>query len=792
MMRGQAALAGGEDKHFVPIWDGKPETFSHFVTEIRWTLNSTKKTERPLLASKIIRKGLQSEHSTLVSLLYKLDPDDFRSEDGVTKLVKFLEKSPLNRQPLPDAGNKIGGYYRRLKRRHQEPIPAFLVREDRTHDEMLKALQRLLRDRELSFDGYETSLSELKTFCGINPEDSVYYGPPEGDDDEDEEEEEEEDEEDEGEQRTPTPRSKGSRRSSKGSGRTSSTKKEEKIREKKIKGKDLLERLMEKGLMPLAALDVIRGWMILEMSTSTDDERRVIKAATQNRLGYQEVKQALLSMFEDRGKGNPFGGKGLYAQEMWDYDEPMSAYHQEDWTWWEDEAWNYYGQEGEWQWQDDEEEEDGNPEEDGPSDDVFVKLQEEQNEWEEQRKEIEAMLADNDRNLTEARKAVAQAAKDRGWGGTVQQRAPRSTSTYPYKGKGKGKPKGKAYLAESANMAKGWSGKGPKGKGKGLGWQSKGKIKKAGPPWATSYHVSMDFSDDDYEEEILAAETKAQSSQPQLGPEESLVDTGATATAGGRDAVQKLCAAIVAARPGTKIDINEAARPYFRYGSGKWGRALFRVTLTWKDVKMSMYALPSEGVPVLVGMRELASLQAYLGCANGRCLINGRRVELRKTTKGHLVMNLLQHAFVEDPAVKAPVEETPATQATTQSTFTTTKRIVNKPDKKVGWKWVPKEAPKLRKQVGFVQNPTYYKYHYMLEMVDLEEGDVEFLQCIASEAVGEQAKHLQVNDDDMEFLLPGSSGNAFDSTSKEGRAWRANRVSARRFAQKFGVRSKRP
>ena len=182
-LRGQAALGtGSEDRNFVPMWDGKPETFTHFVTEIRWTLNSTKNAERPLLASKIIRKGLQSEHSILVSLLYKLDPDDFRSEDGVTKLVKFLEKSPLNRQPLPDAGNKIGGYCRRLKRRHQEPIPAFLVSEDKTHDEMLKALQRLLQDRELSFDGYETSLSELKTFCGINPDDSVHYGPPEGDD----------------------------------------------------------------------------------------------------------------------------------------------------------------------------------------------------------------------------------------------------------------------------------------------------------------------------------------------------------------------------------------------------------------------------------------------------------------------------------------------------------------------------------------------------------------------------------------------------------------------------------
>ena len=91
---------------------------------------------------------------------------------------------------------------------------------------------------------------------------------------------------------------------------------------------------------------------------------------------------------------------------MWgDYDETMSAHHQEDWNWWDDEAWNCCGQEGEWQWQDEEEDgEDGDPEEDEPSDDVFVKLQEEQSECEEQRKD---MLADNDRNLTEARKAVS-------------------------------------------------------------------------------------------------------------------------------------------------------------------------------------------------------------------------------------------------------------------------------------------------------------------------------------------------------------------------------------------------
>ena len=75
--------------------------------------------------------------------MYKLRPEEFKSEKDVAKLIKYLEESPLNKQPLPDAGSAS--------------------------------------------------------------------------------------------------QSDESRR-----------------------GKDLLERLMEKGLMPLAALDVIRGWMVLE------------------------------------------------------------------------------------------------------------------------------------------------------------------------------------------------------------------------------------------------------------------------------------------------------------------------------------------------------------------------------------------------------------------------------------------------------------------------------------------------------------------------------------------------
>ena len=83
---------------------------------------------------------------------------------------------------------------------------------------------------------------------------------------------------------------------------------------------------------------------------------------------------------------------------------------------------------------------------------MLAALREHKREYENQRQEIEAMLAENDRNLMEARRAVAAAARDRGWG-SVQQRQPKPTSTYMTKGKSKGQPKGKkgAEMVEEAN-----------------------------------------------------------------------------------------------------------------------------------------------------------------------------------------------------------------------------------------------------------------------------------------------------------------------------------------------------
>ena len=172
---------GESNKTLIPLWDGKHETWAHFLAEIKWTVSSLKKDERPLLAARIIRKNLQQGPPSLVQLLYKLEPEDFKAEEDVDRLNKFLEQSPLNKQPLPDAGQKIGQYYRKLHRRQQESVRQFLVREETVHSERLKALQRLLHEKELEFDQYDCTVAELKEFapticqgCGFVPSKTLF------------------------------------------------------------------------------------------------------------------------------------------------------------------------------------------------------------------------------------------------------------------------------------------------------------------------------------------------------------------------------------------------------------------------------------------------------------------------------------------------------------------------------------------------------------------------------------------------------------------------------------------
>ena len=50
------------------------------------------------------------------------------------------------------------------------------MREDSAPDSMWRALQRLLREKALDFSKNEVTEAELKQFCGMKPEENLFFG----------------------------------------------------------------------------------------------------------------------------------------------------------------------------------------------------------------------------------------------------------------------------------------------------------------------------------------------------------------------------------------------------------------------------------------------------------------------------------------------------------------------------------------------------------------------------------------------------------------------------------------
>ena len=196
--------------------------------------------------------------------------------------------------------------------------------------------------------------------------------------------------------------------------------------------KHMTQRLMEKGLVPLAAFDVIRGWMLLEMMAFTDTEKNLIKASTQNKLDYRSVSQALRAQWGDRSMQSrdhkPHSHSALWT-------EAADEAHTDDWTAdaWESESWSATGDSGwqEAQWNE-------HPIEDTKDhveDTILVQLKTAED-------EAANLYNEAQISLQQARDAVAEARKDRGYGDSVQQGQPRGPPTFTPSWKGKGKSKG--------------------------------------------------------------------------------------------------------------------------------------------------------------------------------------------------------------------------------------------------------------------------------------------------------------------------------------------------------------
>ena len=218
-----------------------------------------------------------------------------------------------------------------------------------------------------------------------------------------------------------------------------------------------------------------------------------------------------------------------------------------------------------------------------------------------------------------------------------------------------------------------------KGKGK---QQKKGKFK----PSANVYGMdlwSLEMVSDDFSTshddagfhmfpmELFSTNENA-STQRSIPPGHGMLDCGATASAGPEASAKKLISFLLHYDPNLQVSFNYQKRPYFRYGSGKWGRAMYHAVIhpSWDSSRcFELYVLdnPAEYgqdwftddllVPILVGMDYLQKTGLILDFTDGHA-VNGHDVNpepytIEKNVKGHFMVNIAHYLFGNLSATEA-------------------------------------------------------------------------------------------------------------------------------------------
>ena len=128
-------------------------------------------------------------------------------------------------------------------------------------------------------------------------------------------------------------------------------------------------------------------------------------------------------------------------------------------------------------------------------------------------------------------------------------------------------------------------------KGKG-----KGKMKTKEPSRSVNaYHAQSDLYIHGLEltSTLEAASATSSARSPELG----MLDCGATASAAPEAVVKDLIGVILSHDKQAVIEVDQSSRPYFRFGDGRWGRALYRIHISsdvsGKTHNFALYALPN-------------------------------------------------------------------------------------------------------------------------------------------------------------------------------------------------------
>ena len=680
------------ERPHVPSWDGQARSWRRYTREVSWWVQSVPLHKRRYCGAQLLSKLtgparlLAMSWSTLV-----LD-----SKDGVRVLLTRLASSPLVRKSLPNAAAICQQYFS-FRRNASESIGNFLVRETLVHEEFVEAIIRLHEEKE--------GISQDQRDFGLPPaseewDDDSWSGSwGRWNYDEDYDYPYDEDDAD-GSPHVDSPSAHGGGAAGAEETTASAAPGSSPSHGDRTPGgrvtttaagtqTDNTTAVNELSVTDSFIMGVLRGWRLLQAAALSAEEKRDILGATKNSLDYDTIANALQNLWDDqllaghrhRGGGDHFFNlteqddyEGFYQDEWWQEGEDWQdgyfadGYEAED-TWWPDDWSGLEHHQAEADLE--------NPTE------ISEQLQEAQK----AEQVAESLALEANRTWSEAHRAAQALRRDRGFGavtvpegggkcfncggshyardcpharpgasskGFKGKGAPYTSDMfggyYIGKGKGKGKNKGKKGMWLDAQA---WT----RGKGKA---KSKGKEpSRSVNAYSADYFMGgLELSEG---LDLNSADVQSRGSRPQVG----MLDCGATASAAPEAVVQGLITAVLAVDKGARIELDQTARPYFRFGNGKWGRAVCRTTISsqasGQHQQFSLYTLPnppeyyqshfdkSTLVPSLIGMDYLGAqgVGMMIDFATGLAMKTKepqpKIFKLDVNHKGHFTLDFVDH-----------------------------------------------------------------------------------------------------------------------------------------------------
>ncbi|CAE7332984.1 unnamed protein product, partial [Symbiodinium sp. KB8] len=678
-------MADNKDSTTVPGWDGSARGWRRYTREVSWFVQATPIGKRRYCASKLISR--LSGPARLLAMSWSVSKATFDDPDGTRLLLQRLASSPLVRKTLPNAAAICQQYFS-FRRSAHESIGNFLVRETLVHEEFVEAIIRLHEEKlGVSQDQRDYGLPD-PTY----EEDSwsPWWDWPKEDDDKEEDPTDET--ADVGAEHAATPIAGGTRATTGSSPSHRGDGAAEAAEEKpKSSAGGAIDEL---SVADSFIMGVLRGWRLLQAAGLTAEEKRDILSTTKNSLEYETVASALQSLWDEQllGQRGHHATSGFHLNHLdQNVDEETYGNYEDDWSWGnaDDGGWydSYYAYEDPQWWSWDEE-----PGGETPHTIAEAEIEDPALKEAQQAEQVaEALALEAQRTWSQAQKATQALRKDRGFGAITGRPQPNDGRCFNCGGphlqrdcpdlrhrqsmKGKGKMKGfwnemDDYYANFSSFGKSKS-KGKSKKGHWMDVQGLWKGKGKGPKGKTKdgYRTVNAYSSEMFlgglevihSLDLAASSTPSTSSNaPQLG----MLDCGATASAAPEAVVKGLISSVLSIDRGARIDIDQYSQPFFRFGNGKWGKALCRVLISssssGRERQFALYTLPNPAeyfqnkldkaslVPVLIGMDFLGpqgqgmmidfntGLAMFTKTSDPRPPVQ----QLQMTSKGHYVLNL--------------------------------------------------------------------------------------------------------------------------------------------------------